>query len=60
MKSKDARRKTIIKKIEHEMKKDKANPQRLSNWLKVVESKRKVFALEDEIDKLTKTLKSKR
>lgn len=60
MKSKDARRKTIIKKLQHEMKKDKANPQRLSNWLKVVESKRKVFALEDEIDKLTKALKSKR
>ncbi len=58
MKSKDARRKVILKKLEHEMKKDKANPQRVSNWLKVVESKRKVFALEDEIDKITKALKS--
>ncbi|MDP8293185.1 MAG: hypothetical protein RAP41_02010 [Candidatus Orphnella occulta] len=60
MKSKDARRKTIIKKIEHEMKKDKANPQRVSNWLKVMESKRKVFTLEDEIDKITRALKSKK
>ncbi len=60
MKSKDARRKTIIKKLKHEMKKDKANPQRVSNWFKVMESKRKVFALEDEIDKITKMLKAKK
>jgi len=42
------------------MKKDKANPQRVSNWLKVMESKRKVFTLEDEIDKITRALKSKK
>jgi len=59
MKSKSARRKIIMKKLQHDMKKDKANPQRLSKWLKVVESKRKVFTLEDEIDKLTKALKIK-
>ncbi len=57
MKNKDARRKTVLRKLRHDMKKDRANPQRLSKWLKVVESKRKVFALEDEIDKLTKALK---
>ncbi len=57
MKSKEQRRKTILKKLQHDMKKDEADPQRLAKWLKVVESKRKVFALEDEIDKLTKSLK---
>jgi len=59
MKDKKTRRKIIMKKIEREMQKDKANPHRLSNWLKVMESKRKVFTLEDEIDKITKDLKEK-
>jgi hypothetical protein len=41
------------------MDKDKANPQRCSKWLKLMESKKMLFALEDEIDKLTTQLKSK-
>jgi len=59
MKSKDNRRKTIIKKLQHEMKKDRTCPQRLAKWLKVIESKKKVFDLEDEIDRITTTLRGK-
>ena len=41
------------------MDKDKANSQRLSKWLKIMESKKTLFTLEDEIDKLTRQLRSK-
>lgn len=41
------------------MEKDKANPHRMSKWLKVMESKKMLFALEDEINKLTTQLKNK-
>ena len=59
MKSKEQRRKTVLKKLQHDMEKDKANPHRMSKWLKVMESKKMLFALEDEINKLTTQLKSK-
>lgn len=59
MRSKKERRKTVIKKLQREMEKDKTCPQRLSKWLKVIESKRKVFDLEDEIDKITKALRNR-
>jgi hypothetical protein len=42
------------------MNKDKANPQRLSKWFNIMDSKKKLFALEDEIDRMTKELKGKR
>jgi hypothetical protein len=60
MKNKDQRRKTVLKKLRHDMEKDKANPQRFSKWLKIMESKKTLFTLEDEIDKLTSQLKDKR
>jgi hypothetical protein len=59
MKSRRQRRKTVLRKLRHDMDKDKANPQRFSKWLKIMESKKTLFALEDEIDKLTRQLKSK-
>ena len=57
MKNKEQRRKTVLKKLRHDMEKDKANPHRVSKWLKVMESKKMLFALEDEISKLTRQLK---
>ena len=59
MKDKKERRKTILRKLRHDMDKDKANSQRLSKWLKIMESKKTLFTLEDEIDKLTRQLRSK-
>jgi len=38
------------------MEKDKADPHRLSKWLKITESKKMLFTLEDEIDRLTEEL----
>jgi len=59
MKDKKERRKTALRKLRHDMSKDKASPQRLSKWLKMVESKKTLFALEDEIDKLARQLKDR-
>jgi hypothetical protein len=56
-KDKEKRRDIILKKLRRDMQKDKANPQMVSKWLKLMESKKKLFLLEDEIDKLTKQLK---
>ena len=52
-------RKIMLKKLRKDMQKDKANPQRLSKWLMLMESKKKLFALEDEIDRLRKGLATK-
>jgi len=59
MKDKKERRKTVLRKLRHDMSKDKASPQRLSKWLKIMESKKTLFTLEDEIDKLTRQLKDR-
>jgi len=58
-KDKALHRRAIIKKLERDMKKDTANPQKVSKWLKVVETKKRLFVLEDQIDKLLKQLKDK-
>ncbi|MDD5504074.1 MAG: hypothetical protein PHV77_02025 [Candidatus Omnitrophica bacterium] len=60
MKDKKEKRRIILKKLQHDMEKDKAKPHRLSKWLKVMESKKMLFALEDEIDRLIKELESKK
>jgi uncharacterized small protein (DUF1192 family) len=60
MKSRKERRKTILKKLKHDIAKDKANPDRISKWLMVMESKKRLFALEDEIDKLMSELKKEK
>jgi hypothetical protein len=60
MKSRKERRKTILKKLKHDIAKDKANPDRISKWLMVMESKKRLFALEDEIDKLMRDLKKEK
>jgi hypothetical protein len=60
MKSRKERRKTILKKLKHDLAKDKANPDRISKWLMVMESKKRLFALEDEIDKLMSELKNEK
>lgn len=54
------RRKAALRKLRLDMTKDKADPSRLAKWLKLVESKKRLFALEDEIDKTTRQLNSKR
>lgn len=59
MKDKKERRKTVLRKLRHDMDKDKANSQRLSKWLKIMESKKTLFTLEDEIDKLMRQLKDR-
>jgi len=59
MKNRKQRRKTVLRKLRHDMEKDKANPQRFSKWFKIMESKKTLFALEDEIDKLTRQLKDR-
>lgn len=60
MKTSKQRRKTILKKLKHDIAKDKANPDRISKWLTVMESKKRLFALEDEIDKLMRGLKKEK
>jgi uncharacterized small protein (DUF1192 family) len=60
MKNRQERRSTILKKLKHDISKDKANPDRISKWLKVMESKKRLFALEDEIDKLMSELKKEK
>lgn len=40
------------------MERDKASPSRISKWLKLMESKKKLFSLEDEIDRLSRELQS--
>ena len=49
-----------LEKIRRMMEKEKANPDRVSKWLKVMEYKKKLFALEDQIDKMTKQLAQKK
>ncbi|MFA5068612.1 MAG: hypothetical protein WC300_03650 [Candidatus Omnitrophota bacterium] len=56
MRAKKEKRKIILKKLRHDMEKDKADPHRLSKWLKITESKKMLFTLEDEIDRLTEEL----
>ena len=58
-KDKGSRRERVLRKLRHDMQRDKANPQRVAKWLRLVESKKKLFALEDEIDKLTAQLQGK-
>jgi hypothetical protein len=59
MKDKKQRRKTVLRKLRHDMNKDKANTQRFSTWLKIMESKKTLFSLEDEIDRLTRQLRDR-
>lgn len=57
-KDKKSIRDKALRKIRMDMQKDKTDPSRVSKWLKLMESKKRVFALEDEIDKITQRLKS--
>jgi len=59
VKNKNLRRKAILKKLQKDMEKDRANPQKVSKWLKLVETKKRLFSLEDEMDKLTKQLQKR-
>jgi len=56
--NKKNRRVHMLRKLRSDMKKDESDPSRLSKWLKLMESKKQLFTLEDEIDKLTKALRS--
>jgi len=59
VKNKNLRRKAILKKLQKDMEKDRANPQKVSKWLKLVETKKRLFSLEYEMDKLTKQLQKR-
>jgi hypothetical protein len=59
-KAKRTHREKVLRKLRLEMSKDKANPSRMGKWLKLMESKKKLFGLEDEIDKLTRQLQGKK
>ena len=56
-KGRDVSRKRTLKKLRLDIQRDKADPKKLSKWLKVMESKKQIFALEDRMDRLTKSLK---
>ena len=56
-KGRDVSRKRTLKKLRLDIQRDKADPKKLSKWLKVMECKKQIFALEDRMDKLTKSLK---
>lgn len=56
---KDFRRKRALRKLRFDMGKDKADPSRVAKWLKLVESKKRLFALEDEIDRINRQLKNR-
>lgn len=57
MKKKISREKKL-RALRLKMAKDKADPSKISKWLKLMECKKKLFALEDEIDRLTRKLQS--
>ncbi|NQT95854.1 MAG: hypothetical protein HQ572_05330 [Candidatus Omnitrophica bacterium] len=59
VKNENLRRKAILKKLQKDMEKDRANPQKVSKWLKLVETKKRLFSLEYEMDKLTKQLQKR-
>jgi len=58
-KGKDISRKRALRKLQLDMQRDKADPKKLSKWLKVMECKKQIFSLEDRMDKLTKSLENK-
>lgn len=53
-------RKATLRRLRLAMAKDKADPEKLSKWFKVMECKKKIFSLEDEINKITRKLKVSR
>ncbi len=58
-KGRDISRKRALKKLRLDIQRDKADPKKVSKWLKVMECKKQIFALEDRMDKLTKSLNDK-
>lgn len=52
-------REKLLRVLRLEMAKDKTCPSRISKWLKLMECKKKLFSLEDEIDRITRQLQSK-
>ena len=55
-----AHRKKILLKMQKEMKKDKKDPSQIASWLKIMDCKKKLFSLEDEIDNIADELKRKK
>lgn len=52
-------RENVLRALRLEMAKDKTCPSRISKWLKLMECKKKLFSLEDEIDRITRQLHNK-
>jgi len=59
-KDKNSNREKELERLRHDMAKDKADQPRFSKWIKLMESKKNLFAIEDEIDKLINDLKDKK
>ena len=56
---KNSNRKMTLRMLRLAMLKDRADPEKLSKWFKLMECKKKIFALEDEINKITKQLQNR-
>lgn len=52
-------REKILRALRLEMARDKTCPSKISKWLKLMECKKKLFSLEDEIDRITHQLQNK-
>ena len=53
------RRQKTLRRLRLAMARDNADPAKLSKWFKLMECKKKLFTLEDEINRITKELKNK-
>ena len=59
MKNIKTHRQKVLRKLRMEMRKDKANPARVSKWIKLIECRKKAFEIDDEIGKIEKSLAKK-
>jgi hypothetical protein len=56
--NKNYARKRALRMLRLSMTKDKADPEKLAKWFKVMDCKKKIFALEDEINRITSQIHS--
>jgi len=55
-----SKREKALREIKENMGRDRSDPPRFSKWLKLMDCKKQLFSLEDQIDKLTGQLHEKR
>ena len=49
----------VLQRMNARMQRDKSAPLKVSKWLKLMDCKKQLFALEDEIDKITRELQAR-